>query len=47
VPYATRDDGVRIYWQEADGLPRSSGVKPPLLLIMGLGGALLSFLESA
>jgi 3-oxoadipate enol-lactonase len=46
VPYLTRDDGVRIYWEEADVLPRphyfsaSSAVKQPLLLIMGLGATL-------
>jgi 3-oxoadipate enol-lactonase len=48
VPYVTRDDGVKIYWEEAwkeaDVLPPSSAaspaVEPPLLLIMGLGATL-------
>ena len=44
MPYVTRDDGVRIYWEEADVLPRSSAASPaveqPLLLIMGLGATL-------
>jgi len=43
VPHVTRDDGVKIYWEEADapqGLTASAAVKPPLLLIMGLGATL-------
>ena len=33
MPYLTRDDGVKIYWQE-------HGAGDPLLLIMGLGATL-------
>jgi 3-oxoadipate enol-lactonase len=57
MPYVTRDDGVKIYWEDARMEPPStqssqrdpngdsavsanSGVKQPLLLIMGLGATL-------
>jgi len=52
VPYVVRDDGAKIYWEEAAVLPRSaqsserhsfpasSAAKQPLLLIMGLGATL-------
>ena len=33
MPYVTRDDGVKIYWEE-------TGAGEPLLLIMGLGATL-------
>jgi pimeloyl-ACP methyl ester carboxylesterase len=38
VPHVTRDDGVKIYWEEA--VSASAAVKQPLLLIMGLGATL-------
>ena len=45
MPYLTRDDGVKIYWEEAQsdhvGAASSAiSVKQPLLLIMGLGATL-------
>ena len=42
MPYVTRDDGVKIYWEEAKMEPPSaqSRAKQPLLLIMGLGATL-------
>jgi 3-oxoadipate enol-lactonase len=42
MPYVTRDDGVKIYWEEAKMEPPSaqSLAKQPLLLIMGLGATL-------
>jgi pimeloyl-ACP methyl ester carboxylesterase len=40
VPYVTRDDGVKIYWEEAGVLPPSTKNPQPLLLIMGLGATL-------
>ena len=47
MPYLTRGDGVKIYWEEAgrpEGLHyESAGAadrRPPLLLIMGLGATL-------
>ena len=43
MPYVTRGDGVKIYWEEAAGPHDSSSsvaVKQPLLLIMGLGATL-------
>jgi pimeloyl-ACP methyl ester carboxylesterase len=44
MPYVTRDDGVRIYWEDARMEPPSPQSSPadkqPLLLIMGLGATL-------
>jgi pimeloyl-ACP methyl ester carboxylesterase len=44
VAYVRRDDGVKIYWEEAVVLPHDfsapSAEKQPLLLIMGLGATL-------
>lgn len=40
MPYVTRDDGVKIYWEEAGVLPPSTKSPQPLLLIMGLGATL-------
>ena len=46
MPHLTRDDGAKIYWEEAENnnafsaVSASSAVKQPLLLIMGLGATL-------
>ncbi len=41
MPYVTRDDGVKIYWEEAGGLTAERRqARTPLLLIMGLGATL-------
>ena len=44
MPYLTRDDGVKIYWEDARMEPpstqRSQRDQQPLLLIMGLGATL-------